>query len=83
MLEEIRKPTVHSMKLRSGAHDYSRCGYYHITISVAQTQQQPFGRMAGRLDCPDGCDDALHVELSDLSSEGCHYDHPSAENNEP
>lgn len=64
MQEEIRKPTVHSMKRRSSVHDYSRCGYYHITISVAQTQQQPFGRMAGRLDCPDGCDDAPHVELS-------------------
>ena len=61
---EIRKPTVHSMKRRSSAHDYSRCGYYHITISVAPTLQQPFGRMAGRLDSPDGTDDAPHVELS-------------------
>ena len=64
MQEEIRKPTVHSMKRRSSAHNYSRCGYYHITISVAQTQQQPLGRMAGRLDCPDGTTDAPHVELS-------------------
>ena len=64
MQEEIRKPTVHSMKRRSSAHDYSRCGYYHITISVAQKLQQPFGRMAGRLDCPDGTADAPHVELS-------------------
>ncbi len=55
---------VHSMKRRSSAHDYSRCGYYHITISVAPTLQQPFGRMAGRLDSPDGTDDAPHVELS-------------------
>ena len=61
---EIRKPTVHSMKRRSSAHDYSRCGYYHITISVAPTLQQPFGRMAGLLDCPDGTEDAPHVELS-------------------
>lgn len=61
---EIRKPTVHSMKRRSSAHDYSRCGYYHITISVASTLQQPFGRMAGRLDSPDRTDDAPHVELS-------------------
>ena len=60
----MRKPTVHSMKRRSVAHDYSRCGYYHITISVAPTLQQPFGRMAGRLDSPDGTDDAPHVELS-------------------
>ena len=52
------------MKRRSSAHDYSRCGYYHITISVASTLQQPFGRMAGRLDSPDGTDDAPHVELS-------------------
>lgn len=64
MQEEIRKPTVHSMKRRSSAHDYSRCGYYHITISVAPALQQPFGRMAGRLDCPDGTADAPHVELS-------------------
>ena len=64
MQEEIRKPTVHSMKRRSSAHDYSRCGYYHITISVTQKLQQPFGRMAGRLDCPDGTADAPHVELS-------------------
>ena len=64
MQEEIRKPTVHSMKRRSGAHDYSRCGYYHITISVPPALQQPFGRMAGRLDCPDGTADAPHVELS-------------------
>ena len=60
----MRKPTVHSMKRRSVAHDYSRCGYYHITISVAPTLQQPFGRMAGRLDSPDGTGDAPHVELS-------------------
>jgi len=37
---------------------------YHITISVAHTLQQPFGRMAGQLDSPDGTDDAPHVELS-------------------
>lgn len=61
---EIWKPTVHSMKRRSSVHDYSRCGYYHITISVAPTLQQPFGRMAGRLGSPDGTDDAPHVELS-------------------
>lgn len=63
---EIWKPTVHSMKRRSSVHDYSRCGYYHITISVAPTLQQPFGRMAGRLGSPDGTDDAPHVELSDI-----------------
>ena len=61
---EIKKPTVHSMKRRSDAHDYSRCGYYHITISVAPTLQQPFGRIAGRLESPDGTDNAPHVELS-------------------
>lgn len=64
MNAEIWKPTVHSMKRRSSVHDYSRCGYYHITISVAPTLQQPFGRMAGRLGSPDGTDDAPHVELS-------------------
>lgn len=64
MVAEIRKPTVHSMKRRSVAHDYRRCGYYHITISVAPTLQQPFGRMVGRLDSSDGTDDAPHVELS-------------------
>lgn len=58
------KPTIHSMKRRNIVHDYSRCGYYHITISVARTLQQPFGRITGRLESPDGADDAPHVELS-------------------
>jgi hypothetical protein len=64
MDKEIRKPTVHSMKRRSHSHDYRRCGYYHITISVAKALRQPLGRIAGRLDKPDGDCDAPHVELS-------------------
>lgn len=66
MNDEIRKPTVHSMKRRSNAHDYSRHGTYHITISVAGTLGQPLGRIAGRLDRPDGDKDAPHVELSPI-----------------
>lgn len=64
MEKEIRKPTIHSMKRRSHAHDYNRTGYYHITISVARGLRQPLGKMAGRLDVPDGDSDAPHVELS-------------------
>ncbi|MBR4433093.1 MAG: hypothetical protein IKS80_01140, partial [Bacteroidaceae bacterium] len=64
MREDIRKPTVHSMKRRSYTHDYSRHGIYHVTISVAAALRQPLGRMAGRLDKPDGDIDAPHVELS-------------------
>ena len=66
MNDEIRKPTVHSMKRRSNAHDYSRHGTYHITISVAGALGQPLGRIAGRLDRPDGDKDAPHVELSPI-----------------
>ena len=61
---QIKKDTVHSMKRRSSIHDYSRGGYYHITIGVAQGLHQPFGRIAGRLDRPDGNPEAPHVELS-------------------
>jgi len=64
MEKEIRKPTIHSMKRRSYAHDYSRTGYYHITISVARGLRQPLGKIAGRLDVPDGDSDAPHVDLS-------------------
>ena len=61
---EFRKPTVHSMKRRCNAHDYSRSGLYHITISVAKALRQPLGRMAGKLEKPDGDIDAPHVALS-------------------
>lgn len=66
MGKDIRKPTVHNMKRRSYSHDYSRSGYYHITISTAKALHQPLGQMAGRLDKPDGDSDAPHVELSPL-----------------
>ena len=52
------------MKRRSYAHDYSRTGYYHITITVAKALHQPFGRMAGRTDRADGEPDAPHVVLT-------------------
>ena len=61
---DIRKPTVHSMKRRSYAHDYSRSGYYHITITVTNALHQPFGQIAGRLDRADGDPDAPHVVLT-------------------
>lgn len=66
MNKEVRKPTLHSMKRRSYAHDYNRRGYYHITISVAKNLRQPLGRMAGQLEKPDGDADAPHVELSPI-----------------
>ena len=37
----------HSMSRRSGAHDYSRPGIYHITIHVAEGIGQPFGAVVG------------------------------------
>ena len=52
------------MKRRCNAHDYSRSGLYHITISVAKALRQPLGRMAGKLEKPDGDIDAPHVALS-------------------
>ena len=54
------------MKRRSHTHDYSRSGYYHITISTAKALYQPLGQMAGQLDKPDGDSDAPHVVLSPL-----------------
>lgn len=62
--KEIRKPTEHSMKRRSTIHDYSRPGYYHVTISLAQRRMQLLGRIAGREDRPDGDAEAPHVELT-------------------
>ncbi len=66
MNNDYRKPTVHSMKRRSYSHDYSRSGFYHITISTTKALHQPLGRMAGCLDKPDGDSDAPHVVLSPL-----------------
>ena len=66
MDREVRKPTIHSMKRRSQAHDYDRCGYYHITISVAKGLHQPLGKIVGRLDKPDGDSEAPHVELTPI-----------------
>ena len=54
------------MKRRSYSHDYSRSGFYHITISTTKALHQPLGRMAGCLDKPDGDNDAPHVVLSPL-----------------
>ena len=66
MENEVRKPTIHSMKRRSYAHDYNRRGSYHITISVAKNLRQPLGRIAGQLEKPDGDANAPHVELSPI-----------------
>lgn len=54
------------MKRRSHYHDYSRSGLYHITICTAKALHQPLGQIAGRLDKPDGDNDAPHVVLSPL-----------------
>ena len=64
MSEKYWKPTVHSMKRRSFTHDYSRRGIYHVTVCVDAELHQPLGRMAGRLDKPDGDADAPHVVLT-------------------
>ena len=66
MDKDFRKPTMHNMKRRSHSHDYSRSGYYHITISTANALHQPLGQIAGSLDKPDGDSDAPHVVLSSL-----------------
>lgn len=66
MNKVIRKPTVHNMKRRNHVHDYSRSGYYHITINVSKALRQPLGQIAGRLDKKDGDDDAPHVVLSPI-----------------
>lgn len=66
MSQDFRKPTVHNMKRRSYSHDYSRSGYYHITISTTKALHQPLGQIAGCLDKPDGDSDAPHVVLSPL-----------------
>ena len=66
MERDFKKPTVHSMKRRCRAHDYSWKGCYHITISVAKGLHQPLGRMAGRLDKPDSDNDGPHVELTPI-----------------
>jgi len=66
MNQDFRKPTEHNMKRRSHTHDYCRSGYYHITISTAEALHQPLGKIAGRLDRPDGDSDGPHVELSPL-----------------
>ena len=66
MDKDVRKPTAHNMKRRSHSHDYSRSGYYHITISTTKALHQPLGQIAGRLDKPDGDSDAPHVVLSPL-----------------
>ena len=64
--KDYRKPTEHNMKRRSHYHDYSHSGLYHITINTAKALHQPLGQIAGRLDKPDGDNDAPHVVLSPL-----------------
>lgn len=66
MNKEIRKPTVHSMKRRCNAHNYSRKGYYHITLSTTKNTLQPLGCITGQLDRPDGAPDAPHVKLTPI-----------------
>lgn len=66
MDRDFKKATIHSMKRRCRAHDYSWKGCYHITISVAKGLHQPLGRMAGRLDKPDNDSDVPHVELTPI-----------------
>ena len=66
MNKDFRKPTVHTMKRRNHVHDYSRRGYYHITINVTKALRQPLGQIAGHLDKEDGNADAPHVALSSI-----------------
>lgn len=60
----IRKPTLHSMNRRCAAHDYTNSGVYHVTLYVADGIGQPFGRVVGDIDKPDGHPDAPHVALT-------------------
>ena len=63
-METPKKPTTHSMKRRSFTHEYSYCGYFHITISTDQQLRQPLGQVCGDIGKPDGDAGAPHVELT-------------------
>ena len=43
----IRKPTQHNMMRRSGTHDYSRPGIYHITLHVEEGRGHLLGEVIG------------------------------------
>lgn len=42
-----RQPIIHSMTRRSNVHDYSRPGFYHITMHVAEGLGRPLGTVVG------------------------------------
>ena len=52
MDKDVRKPTAHNMKRRSHSHDYSRSGYYHITIARNTKEKQVFPWLFARLFVP-------------------------------
>ena len=52
------------MGWRSRINDYSRAGYYHITIKVSRERWWPLGRVIGNVAVPDGGEDAPRVDLS-------------------
>jgi len=52
------------MGWRSRINDYSRAGYYHITIKVSRERWWPLGRVIGDVAVPDGGEDAPRVDLS-------------------
>jgi hypothetical protein len=49
------------MDRRGSWKRYELPGIYHITIKAAETLRQPFGKVVGNIDIPDG--DAVAVPL--------------------
>lgn len=54
------------MGWRGSKKNYRWPGTYHITISVAERQQQPLGHLVGDASKPDGDPDAPRILLSDI-----------------
>ena len=59
-----RRPTIHRMDRRGSWKRYELPGIYHITIKAAETLRQPFGKVVGNIDRPDGDADVPRVALS-------------------
>ena len=65
MTHETNNSDKH-MGWRGSKKNYRWPGTYHITISVAERQQQPLGHLVGDASKPDGDPDAPRILLSDI-----------------
>ena len=54
------------MTQRCFQHDYALPGIYHLTLKVADAQEQPFGQVVGDISVPNGMTGAPHVALSPI-----------------